>query len=107
MAVIEMLVLAVAAITAGGALVLIVVIIGIHQEERRGTVARENPPSGLARLTRRMLGAHFCLGADGAWANSVASEAASSQVFALTDFAPNQFEPTDQSGEAAVPAGYR
>jgi hypothetical protein len=37
-----------------------VVIIGIHQEERRLTLAHGGPPTGLAMLARRMLGAHFC-----------------------------------------------
>ena len=98
MAVIGALVLAVAVIATGFALVLIVVITGIHQEERRGTLARENPPSGLARLTRRMLGAHFCLGAEGEWAN--AKEAPSPHAFALTDF-----ETTDQARKGVL-AGY-
>jgi hypothetical protein len=62
MAAIETLVLVAGAI--GFAFVAIattVVIIGIHQEERRMTAAHGGPPTGLAMLARRMLGAHFCL----------------------------------------------
>jgi hypothetical protein len=62
MSAIEALVLVVAAafavIIIGGS----IVIIGIQQEERRGTIAYGNPPTAFARLTRRALGAHFCLG---------------------------------------------
>jgi hypothetical protein len=70
MAAIEALVLAVAAIAIVFAVILVVVITGIHQEERRGTLARENPPTGLARLTRQLLGAHFCLGVQEQWAQA-------------------------------------
>jgi hypothetical protein len=89
MAIIEALVLAVAAIAIAVVLVLIVVITGIHQEERRGTIARENPPSGLARLTRRMLGAHFCLGAEGQLATVGAM---ASHTLALADFETAVFQ---------------
>jgi hypothetical protein len=43
---------------------LVVIIIGIHQEERYFTVAHGGPPTGPASLTRRVLGAHFALRAD-------------------------------------------
>jgi hypothetical protein len=62
MAAIEMLVLVAVAIGfAFVATATAVVIIGIHQEERRMTLAHGGPPTGLATLARRMLGAHFCL----------------------------------------------
>jgi hypothetical protein len=34
------------------------VIIGADQEERRGTLARQRPPTVLALLARRVLGTH-------------------------------------------------
>jgi hypothetical protein len=43
------------------AMAITVVIVGIRQEERRMTLSRGGPPTGLALWARRMLGAHFCL----------------------------------------------
>jgi hypothetical protein len=50
--------------TAGFAVVVvatILVIVGIGQEERRGTLTDERPPTVPALLARRVLGTYFCL----------------------------------------------
>jgi hypothetical protein len=39
----------------------VLVVIGVHQEERRWTLAHGDPPTVLALLARRILGAHFYL----------------------------------------------
>jgi hypothetical protein len=62
MAAIEALVLLVAAGFGLGVIATIVVIIGVHQEERRLTLARGGPPTVAARFARRVLGAHFAVG---------------------------------------------
>jgi hypothetical protein len=64
MAAIETIVLVVAGITFIVIASLAVIIIGIHQEERRLTLGHEEPPTGPALLTRRVLGAHFAPRAD-------------------------------------------
>jgi hypothetical protein len=58
MAIIETLVSVAAAGFVFLALAALVVIVGIRQEERSWTLACGDAPSGVARLARRMLGAH-------------------------------------------------
>jgi hypothetical protein len=52
-------------VTAAGFAVVVVatilVIIGVHQEERRGTLARRPPPTIPALLARRVLGSYIQL----------------------------------------------
>jgi len=64
------------------------VIIGIHQEERRMTLARGGAPTRLALLARRVLGAHFCLLTPDPTADELFAEALS-------------FGPEGQPGELA------
>jgi hypothetical protein len=62
MPVIEVLVFIVAAAFALIVVATILVIIGIHEEERRKTILRgHRPPSACALLARFVLGAHFYL----------------------------------------------
>lgn len=58
MAIIETLVIVVAAGFVFFALAALVVIMGIRQEERSWTLAYGDAPTGVARLARRMLHAH-------------------------------------------------
>jgi hypothetical protein len=56
MAAIDAIVFAVAAGFAFAVLITIIVIIGVHREERRLTLTRSTPPGAVARLTRYVLG---------------------------------------------------
>jgi hypothetical protein len=56
MAAIDAIVFAVAAGFAFAVLITVVVIIGVHQEERRLTLTRRTPPGVMARLARIVLG---------------------------------------------------
>jgi len=56
MAAIDAIVFAVAAGFAFAVLITIIVIIGVHREERRLTLTRSNPPGVTARLARIVLG---------------------------------------------------
>jgi hypothetical protein len=61
MAAIDMLVFVTAAGFAVVVTATILVIIGVHQEERRGTLARKPPPTIPALLARRILGTYIQL----------------------------------------------
>jgi hypothetical protein len=61
MAAIEAMVLVVAAGFALMFAAFVLIIIGIHQEERRGTLAYGGPPTLLARLARHVVGGRFAL----------------------------------------------
>lgn len=61
MAVIVVLLFAVAAGFAVVVMATILVIIGVRQEERRGTLARKRPPTIPALLARRVLGTYIHL----------------------------------------------
>jgi hypothetical protein len=50
---------------------LIVIIIGIHQEERHWTLTHGAAPTGVAALSRRVLGAHCDSRFDGLWVEVV------------------------------------
>jgi len=56
MAAIDAIVFAVAAGFAFAVLVTVIVIIGVHREERRRTLTRRNAPGAIARLARFVLG---------------------------------------------------
>jgi hypothetical protein len=56
MAAIDAIVFAVAAGFAFAVLITVIVIIGVHQEERRLTLTRSTPPGIMARLARIVLG---------------------------------------------------
>jgi hypothetical protein len=64
MSTIETIVLVVAGVALIMIATLLVIIVGIHQEERRLTLGRGEPPTGPALLARRVLGAHFAPRAD-------------------------------------------
>jgi hypothetical protein len=83
MAAIETIVLVVAA---GFALIaiasLVAIIIGIHQEEHRWTFAHGAAPSGVAALSRRVLGAHFDPRFEGLWVETAAQGAHDADILA-------------------------
>jgi len=56
MAAIDAIVFVVAAGFAFAVLITIVVIIGVHREERRLTLTRSTPPGAMARIARIVLG---------------------------------------------------
>ena len=56
MAAIDAIVFAVAAGFAFAVLITIIVIIGVHREERRLTLTRSTPPGAMARIARIVLG---------------------------------------------------
>jgi hypothetical protein len=56
----EVLVLVAAGMAFITVLALLVVIVGVHQEDRRGTLGAA-APTGPARLARRVLGTHYPL----------------------------------------------
>jgi hypothetical protein len=82
MAAIEALVLVAAAGFAFIAVAsLVVIIIGIHQEERHWTFAHGDAPTGVASMSRRVLGAHCDPRFAGLWVESAGHDARTADTF--------------------------
>jgi hypothetical protein len=83
MAGIEALVLVVAAAFAFIVVTtLVVIIIGIHQEERHWTLTHGAAPTGVAAMSRRVLGAHCDRRFEELWAQSAGPAPRDADTFA-------------------------